>query len=72
MTKERFESIFEQCKSGLAPSNENELMDRFRNYSEDICRMSKEEVFAFLYFESMKYTNDMIYNVLVNCLDFED
>lgn len=72
MTKERFDSIFEQCKSSLMPSNENELTDRLKDYSKDIRRMSKEDVFAFLYLESMKYTNDMIYNVLVNCLDFED
>lgn len=60
--------MFVDIKQKIGPQSEEETMQIMGNYCADPQHMSLEEVFTYLYVESRKYANDLVYNLLLATL----
>lgn len=65
MKKQEFDDLFVELKQKIVPNSEQEMIERLSHYTKDPERMKLEEVMVYLQIESIKYTNDLVYNLLL-------
>lgn len=79
MTKKEFDQIFSACKleaigvpENSVESIEEALKKVLSKYSDDEGKMSLYDLTSFLLFESMDYTNKLVYSLFSKILEIPD
>ena len=72
MNKEQFDKIFKDCVVSLSSKDLEEIESRLKSYSSDNGKISGIEFAMFVYMESKRYSEELIYSVLTKVLEIED
>lgn len=72
MNKKEFDDIFTTCKQQLFLKSKESLHKNLPSYADANKHISPEKIATFVYMESIKYTNDMIYSLLTKVLDIAE
>lgn len=65
MKKKEFYELFIKAKKQFLPQTEEEILERLSQYAKDTNRMTLEEMASAIWSESIKYTNDLVYSLLL-------
>lgn len=65
MKKKEFDELFIKAKKQFLPQTEEEILERLSQYAKDTNRMTLEEMASAIWSESIKYTNDLVYSLLL-------
>lgn len=65
MKKEEFDNLFISVKQAITPKSEEELNAKLLSYIEDPENIKIHELMAYLQMESIKYANDLVYQILL-------
>ncbi len=65
MNKTEFDQKFSKVIAKISPESEAEIIERVKSYTKDINHMSIYELAAYLRGESIRYTNDLVYNLFL-------
>lgn len=74
MTKSEFDSIFEEASNNLVKKyrDKDSLKKIFEEYIGEAKTITPEQMSNVLFIESVKYSKDLVYNVLTKVLDLTD
>ena len=72
MTKKEFDEIFESCTKQLLTLTFDQLRERIHSYSDENGKLTMDGIAVFAYMESIKYTNDLVYEILSRILDISE
>ena len=72
MKKKEFDELFIKAKKQFLPQTEEEILERISQYTKDTAHMSPEEMAGAIWLESITYTNDVVYGLLVATVVEED
>lgn len=65
MKKDEFDKLFVSVKKAISPKSEEEISAKLMSYIEDPENVKINELMAYLQMESTKYTNDLVYQLLL-------
>lgn len=65
MKKDEFDKLFVSVKKAISPKSEEEISAKLMSYIEDPENVKIHELMAYLQMESKKYTNDLVYQLLL-------
>lgn len=72
MNKEQFDKIFKDCVISLGSKDLEEIESRLKPYSSNNEKIPGIEFAIFVYMESKRYSEELIYSVLTKVLEIED
>lgn len=72
MKKEEFDKLFMKAKTQFLPQSEEEILERLSQYVKDPKHATLEEIAGSVWMESIKYTNDLVYSLLLATVVEED
>lgn len=65
MKKEEFDQLFIKAKKQFLPQSEEEILEKLSQYTKDPKHVTLEEMAGAVWMESIKYTNDLVYSLLL-------
>ena len=72
MKKEEFDQLFIKAKKQFLPQSEEEILERLSQYTKDTSHITIEEMAGAVWTESIKYTSNLVYGLLLATVVEED
>lgn len=72
MTKQEFESVFEQKYAEILNNSANDIKQKLSKYANGNQKISLDALVSFCYIESFNASADLIKNLLEDVLKFDD
>lgn len=69
MNKEQFDKLFMQAKKQFLPQSNEEIYSQLSEYMREPGKLTITDAVVFLRTESIKYTNDLVYALLLALIE---